>query len=233
MVLNMTTITENFTNVKTRIDLAVANASICAKNIQILAVSKKQSPEKIIQLYELGQRDFGENYLQEAIDKQRGLRDLAIVWHFIGHIQSNKTRQIAQHFTWAHSVDRLKIAERLSRQRLETQPPLNICLQVNINNEASKSGFNKGQVLHAAEQIATLPNLSLRGLMAIPDAKQSASQQMQTMSEMHQLFEDIQELGIPIDTLSMGMSRDLEIAIQAGATMLRIGEALFGARAAL
>lgn len=225
----MLTLEDNFTKLQNRIENACKLASISANNVQLIAVSKRHSVDKMKALYALGQRHFAENYLQEALEKQTALEDLDICWHFIGHIQRNKTRALAEQFDWVHSVDRIQIAARLSEQRPNHLPALNICLQVNIDYEQSKSGFTPEHIPEAFAQIIELPGLSLRGLMAIPSASADPQQQADSMLRMHQLFSDLQGPA-NFDTLSMGMSRDLEIAVQAGATMLRVGEALFGPR---
>ncbi len=225
----MLTLEDNFKKLRTRIENACNSASISPNNVQLIAVSKRHSVDKIKALYALGQRHFAENYLQEALEKQAQTRDLAIHWHFIGHIQKNKTRALAEHFDWVHSVDRIQLATRLSEQRPVGMPALNICLQVNIDNEESKSGFAAEQVPDAFEQTKGLAGLSLRGLMAIPSASATPQQQLASMLKMQTLFNSLNGVA-SFDTLSMGMSRDLEIAIQAGATMLRVGEALFGPR---
>ncbi len=225
----MLTLEDNFTKLQNRIENACNLASISANNVQLIAVSKRHSVDKMKALYALGQRHFAENYLQEALEKQTALEDLDICWHFIGHIQRNKTRALAEQFDWVHSVDRIQIAARLSEQRPNHLPALNVCLQVNIDYEQSKSGFTPEHIPEAFAQIIELPGLSLRGLMAIPSASAEPRQQADSMRRMQQLFSDLQGPA-NFDTLSMGMSRDLEIAVQAGATMLRVGEALFGPR---
>ncbi|MFL0811367.1 MAG: YggS family pyridoxal phosphate-dependent enzyme [Agarilytica sp.] len=226
----MTELVTRYQKVRARIAAAAAKSSRAADDIALLAVSKKKSVEDIIQVAECGQRDFGENYLQEALEKITKLNTLDLCWHFIGPIQSNKTRAIAEHFDWAHSVDRLKIAKRLSEQRPNELPPLNICLQVNIDEEDSKSGFHPDEVGNAAEQIATLPNLNVRGLMAIPNP---ALNTCQAFSKMKALSDNIKNKNIAPhwNTLSMGMSSDLEAAIEHGASMVRIGSDIFGPRA--
>lgn len=193
----------------------------------LLAVSKTQPAEAIREAFDAGLRDFGENYLQEALEKQADLADLPLRWHFIGPIQSNKTKAIAEHFDWVHSVDRLKIAQRLSEQRPDALGPLNICIQVNVSGEASKSGCSPEAVAALAETIATLPRLRLRGLMTIPAPTENPVEQRQAFARLRRLKET---LGADLDTLSMGMSQDLEAAIAEGATWVRIGTALFGAR---
>lgn len=226
----MPNLEENFTKLRSRITLACENSPGRAKNVQLVAVSKRHPAQSIRTLHGLGQSDFAENYLQEALAKQSKLADLDICWHFIGSIQKNKTRTIAQAFDWVHSIDRLIIAERLSNQRDDQLDALNICLQVNIDQEDSKSGFSLPQLRPAAEEIAQLPRIRLRGLMAIPSALADPSQQRASMAAMKHAFDELQAQHPTMDTLSMGMSRDLEIAIDAGATMLRVGEALFGPR---
>jgi len=198
--------------------------------VQLCAVSKAQSVEKIRIAYEAGQTIFGENYLQEAIDKQAQLRDCAIEWHFIGPIQSNKTQAIAQHFAWVHSVDRIKIAERLANARGSQLPPLNVCIQINSSEESSKSGAGLSDIAVLAEVIRGLPALRLRGLMAIPAPTNDIAQQHAQFKQVHQAYLALQQQGFALDTLSIGMSDDFEAAIAEGATIVRIGSALFGAR---
>ncbi|MFN3920575.1 MAG: YggS family pyridoxal phosphate-dependent enzyme, partial [Methylohalobius sp.] len=185
-------------------------------------------PEVLLQAYLAGIRHFGENYLQEALAKQQALGHCDITWHFIGPIQANKTRAIASRFHWVHSVDRLKVAHRLSQQRPDWLPPLNVCLQVNISGEASKSGVRSEEVRQLAEAVKTLPRLKLRGLMAIPALAKDFRAQREPFQRMREIFEQCSDLRL--DTLSMGMSADLEAAILEGANMVRIGSALFGPR---
>ena len=199
-------------------------------SVQLLAVSKTRPIEDLLEAQHAGQTAFGENYLQDALPKIAALTNPRPQWHFIGPIQSNKTRDIAEHFDWVHSIDRLKIARRLSKQRPENMPPLSICLQVNIDNEASKSGVLPDEVLALATEIQQLPNLRLRGLMAIPSATTDFEQQRRPFHHLRELYEQLQQQGIPLDTLSMGMSNDLEAAIAEGSTMVRIGTAIFGQR---
>ena len=201
-----------------------------AGSVQLLAVSKTRPAGDILDVFRTGQTAFGENYLQEALEKIHQLAGHDIEWHFIGPIQSNKTRDIAQHFAWVHSVDRLKIAQRLSEQRPASLPPLNICLQVNIDNEASKSGVSPDEVLAIAQEIQQLPNLRLRGLMAIPTATHDFETQRNAFARLKKLYVQVQQNGIDLDTLSMGMSNDLTAAIAEGATIVRIGTAIFGPR---
>jgi len=223
----MSTIAENIAKVGARIRRAAEAVQRDSQGISLLAVSKTKPAAALREAYAAGQRDFGENYLQEALDKQRELADLPLTWHFIGPIQSNKTKPIAEHFAWVHSVDRLKIAERLSAQRPAGLPPLNICLQVNVSGEDSKSGCAAAELPALAAAVAALPNLRLRGLMAIPEPSDDPAVQRAAFARLRTLGE---ELGLPLDTLSMGMSHDLEAAIAEGATWVRIGTALFGAR---
>jgi pyridoxal phosphate enzyme (YggS family) len=198
------------------------------KSVRLIAVSKTQPAEALISAYRHGQRDFGENYLQEALAKQDRLAHFDIAWHFIGPIQSNKTKPIAARFAWVHSVDRLKIAERLSEQRPSGLPPLNICIQANVSGEASKSGVAIEELPALVEAIVKLPRLRLRGLMAIPAPADDPAQQRIPFRILRQAFEDLSDHGL--DTLSMGMSEDLEAAVLEGATLVRIGSALFGPR---
>lgn len=224
----MSTIANNIAKVAARIRETAQAAGRDPDTVGLLAVSKTQPAEAIREANGAGLSDFGENYLQEALEKQADLADLALTWHFIGPIQSNKTRAIAEHFDWVHSVDRLKIAQRLSEQRPAELPPLNVCLQVNVSGEASKSGCAPQDVAELARAIATLPNLRLRGLMAIPEPTDDRAEQHAAFARLRQLQ---QALALELDTLSMGMSQDLEAAIAEGATWVRIGTALFGARA--
>lgn len=202
--------------------------------VSLLAVSKHQSVDKMRAVYEQGQRLFGENYLQEALSKMMQLRDCAIEWHFIGPIQRNKTRKIAEHFAWVQSVDKGYIAKRLHEQRPESLPPLNICIEVNMNNETSKSGVSPDELFPLLDECLTYSMLSLRGLMAIPAPQTTFDQQCETFRAVHALWVSAREyLGDrapQFDTLSMGMSLDFEAAIKEGATMVRVGTGLFGAR---
>ncbi|KRW83838.1 YggS family pyridoxal phosphate-dependent enzyme [Marinobacter sp. P4B1] len=231
----MSSIADNIGSVTRRIQKATLKAGRDPDSVRLLAVSKTRPPEDLRAAFEAGQQAFGENYLQEALDKIGALEDLdGIEWHFIGPIQSNKTRQIAEAFAWVHSVDRLKIARRLSEQRPESLPALNICLQVNINNEDSKSGCTLDELPELVSAISDLPNIRLRGLMAIPDPDQPESELRLSFRKLagtlKNLKQDYPDAG-PLDTLSMGMSDDLELAIAEGATWVRVGTALFGARA--
>ncbi len=223
----MSTIADNIASVAARIAAAANAAGRDESSIHLLAVSKTKPAAALREAHAAGIRDFGENYLQEALGKQLELVDLPLTWHFIGPIQSNKTRAIAEHFDWVHSVDRLKIAQRLSEQRPDELPPLNICIQVNVSGEASKSGCAPADLPALAAAIAQLPRLRLRGLMAIPEPTDERAAQDAAFAAVRQLQE---QLNLDLDTLSMGMSHDLESAIAQGATWVRIGTALFGAR---
>ncbi|MGF6516971.1 pyridoxal phosphate enzyme (YggS family) [Pseudomonas sp. BT76 TE3572] len=223
----MSTIADNIAQVSSRIHAAALAAKRDEDSVQLLAVSKTKPADALREAYAAGLRDFGENYLQEALSKQLELADLPLIWHFIGPIQSNKTRAIAEHFAWVHSVDRLKIAQRLSEQRPADLPPLNICIQVNVSGEASKSGCTPADLPALANAISELPRIKLRGLMAIPEPTEDRAAQDAAFAAVQSLQAS---LNLPLDTLSMGMSHDLESAIAQGATWVRIGTALFGAR---
>ena len=198
--------------------------------VNLLAVSKAQSTSAIREAYVAGQKLFGENYLQEALDKQSQLADLAIEWHFIGPIQSNKTQLIAQHFDWVHSVDRLKVAQRLNDARPNTLAPLQVCIQVNISYEESKSGVTQQELETLAKAISLMPQLKLRGLMAIPEPSTDNNKQRLQFKQVRECYDALLAKGFSLDTLSIGMSDDYPIAIEEGATIVRIGSALFGAR---
>ena len=221
---------ERFHAVQARIARAAAEAGRNIATVRLLAVSKTMSAAAVRELATCGQREFGENYVQEALDKQMQLRDLPLVWHFIGPIQSNKTRAIAERFDWVHSVDRLKIAERLSVQRPQSLPPLDICLEVNISGEASKGGVSAEDLPVLAQAVSHLPRLRLRGLMAIPAPSSDSLEQRAAFAAVRRLYEVLRASGYSLDTLSMGMSGDLEAAIAEGATMVRVGTAIFGER---
>lgn len=224
----MVSIVKKLRQIDSEIRMAECYAHRQKGAVQLLAVSKTKPSTDIIQAYQAGQRHFGESYCQEALIKQQQLGCYQITWHFIGPIQSNKTRQIASHFSWVHSVDRLKIAKRLSEQRPDYLPPLNICIQVNISNEKSKSGFQLDELPTIIEQILQLPNISLRGVMAIPQPVADFEQQR---IPYRQLYQYVKALDKPeIDTFSFGMTGDLKAAIAEGATIVRVGTALFGAR---
>lgn len=213
---------------------AIADAAeTCGRapqDIELLAVSKTFSADAVREAYDAGQRLFGENYVQEGLDKIAALQDLQIAWHFIGPIQSNKTRPIAEHFDWVHGIERLKIAERLSAQRPAGLPPLQVCLQVNVSGEASKSGVTPDEAETLAHDIAALPNLHLRGLMTVPAPSDDIAEQRAAFAQLRVLFERLKRDGLQLDTLSMGMSHDFPAAIAEGATLVRIGSAIFGNR---
>lgn len=228
--MNEQQLAHNIANLLERVRLSAEKSQRCADDILLLAVSKTRPEQDIRSAHKCGLREFGESYLQEALDKIGALQDLDLVWHFIGPIQSNKTRPIASSFHWVHSVDRAKIARRLSEQRPPGLPPLQVCLQVNISAEQSKSGVAPEQLPQLAQEVAQLPRLQLRGLMAIPAATQDSLQQRGAFAQLRREFEQLQ-LQLPgLDTLSMGMSGDMESAIAEGATILRIGSAMFGPR---
>ena len=223
----MSTIAENIAKVGERIREAAQASGRDLDSIGLLAVSKTKPSAAVREAFAAGLRDFGENYLQEALEKQVELSDLPLIWHFIGPIQSNKTKPIAEHFAWVHSVDRLKVEKRLSEQRPVSLPPLNICLQVNVSLEPSKSGCAPDELTALALAVSQLPNLCLRGLMAIPEPTDDVAAQRAAFARLRELRDG---LPMPLDTLSMGMSHDLDAAIAEGATWVRIGTALFGAR---
>jgi pyridoxal phosphate enzyme (YggS family) len=230
----MSIIAANLQAVEATIQAACSSSGRPRNEVELLAVSKTFPAEAVVEAMAAGQRAFGENYLQEALDKMQEVArlqpDTSISWHFIGPIQSNKTRPIATHFQWVHTVERLKIAQRLSEQRPPELGPLDICLQVNISGEASKSGAVEAEVPELARQVAQLPNLRLRGLMAIPEPTNEVAQQRAAFARLRALFEALKADGLVLDTLSMGMSGDLASAVAEGATIVRIGSAIFGAR---
>jgi pyridoxal phosphate enzyme (YggS family) len=224
----MDSIADRYRQVQTQIRHAISIAGRPKDSVKLLAVSKTKPEQDIVILYRLGQRHFAENYLQEALNKQQQLSGFNISWHFIGPIQSNKTKAIANSFAWVHSVDRWKIAQRLNEQRSEHLPPLNICLQVNISEESSKSGISLEELPELVEAILPLENLRLRGVMAIPEPQTQYHNQRQPYKKLYQA---VQQLARPeLDSYSFGMSGDLKAAIMEGATMVRIGTALFGER---
>lgn len=224
----MTTLIHRLKQIRTYIQTAEIAYHRQANSVLLLAVSKTKPASIIAEAYQAGQRHFGENYVQEALSKQQALGAFDITWHFIGPIQSNKTKIIASHFDWVHSVDKFKIAQRFSEQRPTHMAPLNICLQVNISNEASKSGIHLHELAELCEQVATLPNIKLRGVMAIPAPSNSFEQQCQPYKALYQAVKQLNKA--ELDTFSFGMSDDLKAAIAEGATIVRIGTALFGAR---
>jgi len=226
----MTTIAERLQAVRTTISEAAEKAGRKPAAVSLIAVSKAQPASALQAAYDAGQRAFGENYLQEALQKQHTLAGLDIHWHFIGPIQSNKTQQIAQHFAWVHGVDRIKIAERLHNARPGNLPPLQVCIQVNVSGEDSKAGVEPNETLPLAQAIHDLPRLKLRGLMTIPAPTDSIELQRKQFRILAQLRDQLVHQGYALDTLSMGMSHDYVTAIEEGATMVRIGTAIFGAR---
>ncbi|WP_371324240.1 YggS family pyridoxal phosphate-dependent enzyme [Dechloromonas sp. ZY10] len=228
----MSDIADNLQAVQARIRLAADRAGRLPDTVRLLAVSKTWPLASVLIAAAAGQRAFGENYVQEGVEKAQATSTLGLEWHFIGPLQSNKTRPVAEHFSWVHSVDREKIAERLSAQRPEALPPLQICVQVNVSGEASKSGCAPADAAALCAAVASLPRLTLRGLMAIPEASDDPAAQQAAFARLRELFADIRStLSLPsFDTLSMGMSHDLEAAIAEGATIVRIGTAIFGER---
>jgi len=230
----MSSILINLQAVRQQIVHAAQLADRSFTEIQLLAVSKNFDASAVMEAAGAGQVAFGENYVQEAVDKMTTIAqsapELMLEWHFIGPIQSNKTRLIAQHFSWVHSVDRLKIAQRLSEQRPDDLPVLNVCLQINISAEQTKSGVAVGETIELARQIAALPKLRLRGLMAIPQATDDIEIQRKNFHQVSLLQQQLNQQGLHLDTLSMGMSTDLEAAILEGSTIVRIGTAIFGKR---
>ena len=224
----MNPIEQRLAEVRHRLRAAERRAGRPEGSAGLVAVGKTWGPDILAEAYRLGQRDFGENYLQEALAKQDALKDLDIVWHFIGPIQSNKTRPLAERFDWVHGIDRLKIAQRLSEQRPQGLPPLNVCLQVNASGEASKSGAALAELKPLAEAVAGLPRIRLRGLMAIPAPSKDFEEQRRAFRVLREALEGLGLEGM--DTLSMGMSHDLEAAVLEGATLVRVGTAIFGER---
>jgi pyridoxal phosphate enzyme (YggS family) len=227
---HMNNMRKNLNSVREQIVQAASACKREADSILLLAVSKKKPASDIRQAWELGQRDFGENYLQEALQKMEELKDLDISWHFIGAIQSNKTRNIAEAFDWAHCIDRAKIARRLSEQRPAELGPLNVCIQVNIDHESSKAGIELADLPELAHAIHQLPGIRLRGLMTIPAPQESFDLQRAAFAKLADALESLRQQGIDCDTLSMGMTQDMEAAIAEGSTLVRIGTAIFGER---
>jgi pyridoxal phosphate enzyme (YggS family) len=223
-------VTEKLSKIRDLLAKSALEAERDPAAVRLLAASKTQPVERILEAAAAGQRDFGENFVQEGLDKMEKTRNMGLIWHFIGHLQSNKTRAVAEHFDWVHTIDRLKIAERLSRQRPASMPALNLCLQVNIDNEASKSGADPAAVAELAKAVAELPNVRLRGLMCLPRAASDFESQRVAFRRLRELGESLAGSGVEIDTLSMGMSGDFQAAIAEGATIVRIGTALFGPR---
>lgn len=223
-------ITENIKSIRHQITEAEKKYGREPGSVQLLAVSKTRPIEDVLAAFADNQLHFGENYLQDALPKIAAISDSRITWHFIGPIQSNKTRQIAENFDWVHGIDRLKIAQRFSEQRDPSIAPLNVCIQVNTSNESSKSGVNIEDAIELAKNIQSLANIRLRGLMSIPASTNDFEQQRQPFRLLRELKDELQSQGIKLDTLSMGMSNDMEAAIAEGATLVRIGTAIFGQR---
>ena len=226
----MIRVTENLRKIRDLLAKAAVDAGRSADDVRLLAVSKKQPQSSVIEAAAAGQRDFGENQAIEGVEKINSVANDEFIWHFIGHLQTNKTRIVAEHFDWVHSVDRLKTANRLSQQRPKSLGDLNICLQVNVDEEESKSGMQIESVRELASRIVDLPNLRLRGLMCLPAIRHDFEAQRIPFARLRCLADELRASGIPVDTLSMGMSGDFELAIEEGATMVRVGTALFGPR---
>jgi len=226
----MTMIQTNLQTVRARVIAACLAAGRAPSDVALLAVSKTFGPEAVAEAYAAGQTAFGENYIQEAVQKITLLRHLPLQWHCIGPIQSNKTRLVAEHFDWVHTVDRLKVAQRLSEQRPAGLPPLQVCIQVNVDGGASKSGVLPADALALAQQVAALPGLRLRGVMSIPEPATDFVASCALFARVKGVFDALNGAGLALDTLSMGMSADLEAAIHAGSTLVRVGSAIFGGR---
>ena len=226
----MSTIQTRLLAVRARIDAACQAANRNPQAVTLLAVSKTFGPDAVREAYAAGQTAFGENYIQEAVEKIAALRDLPLQWHCIGPIQSNKTRLVAEHFDWVHTIDRLKIAQRLSEQRPAHLPPLQLCLQVNVDGGDNKSGVPPQEALALAKQVAALPNVRLRGVMSIPEPTPDFIASLASLTPVRAVFDALNAEGLALDTLSIGMSADLEAAIHAGSTMVRVGSAIFGGR---
>ncbi len=226
----MTSISGNLQAVRDRVAAAALTAGRDPDSVRLLAVSKTWPAECVREAARAGQTAFGENYVQEGVAKIAALADLPLEWHFIGPLQSNKTRPVAAHFHWVHSIDRAKLAHRLSEQRDPHLPPLQVCIQVNVSGEATKSGVAPGEVAALAEAVAGLPRLRLRGLMCIPEPEQDTARLRARFAQLRELRDALNGRGFALDTLSMGMSHDLEAAIAEGATMVRVGTAIFGTR---
>jgi len=223
-------VTENFRKIQDLLAKAAADAGRSADQIRLLAVSKKKPAEAVLEAYSAGQRDFGENFVQEGLDKIATVDRDDAVWHFIGHLQANKTKAVSEHFQWVHTIDRLKIARRLSAQRPHYAADLNVCIEVNIDAEDNKSGVAANEVGDLALAVADLPRLKLRGLMCLPAIRDDFDEQRQPFARLRALMNALNKSGMQMDTLSMGMTADYAAAIREGATIVRIGTALFGAR---
>jgi pyridoxal phosphate enzyme (YggS family) len=223
-------IADNLARVRAQIDAACRAVGRAPGSVALLAVSKTWGADAVRQAHAAGQTAFGENYIQEAVEKITALRDLPLTWHCIGPIQSNKTRLVAEHFDWVHSIDRLKIAQRLSEQRPDHLPPLQVCIQVNVDGGVTKSGVSPAELPALAQAVAALPRLQLRGLMTIPEPAETPAQMRAVHAQAKALWEALRQQGLPLDTLSMGMSADLDAAIAEGSTLVRVGTAIFGKR---
>ena len=226
----MIRVTENLALIRDLLAKSAVKAQRDPATVKLLAVSKKQSVDKILEAAHAGQRDFGENFVQEGLDKIEKIASEELVWHFIGHLQTNKTRTVAEHFDWVHTIDQLKTAERLSRQRPPERDPLSVCLQVNIDEEAAKSGIKPDALAELAQAVQELPGLRLRGLMCLPAVRSTPAGQREPFRKLRELAESLSAMEIATDTLSMGMSADFDAAIAEGATIVRIGTAVFGPR---
>ncbi len=226
----MSAIADNLQAVQARIRDAAKLAGRAPESVRLLAVSKTWPLSSVLAAADAGQPAFGENYVQEGVDKVAATAGQALEWHFIGPLQSNKTRPVSEHFDWVHSIERLKIAERLSEQRPSHLKPLQVCVQVNVSGEVSKSGCSPEEALELCRAVAALPGLQLRGLMAIPEPTDDLAAQRAPFRQLREIFEMIRAAGLPLDTLSMGMSHDIEAAVAEGATIVRIGTAIFGER---
>jgi pyridoxal phosphate enzyme (YggS family) len=226
----MSAIADNLQAVLARIGVAAKLAGRSPDSIRLLAVSKTWPLSSVLEAADAGQHAFGENYVQEGVDKLKAIAGRNLEWHFIGPLQSNKSRAVAENFDWVHSIERLKTAERLSEQRPTYLPPLQVCVQVNVSGEASKSGCRPDEAPALCQAVAALPGLRLRGLMAIPEPAEDPAAQRLPFFRVRQIFNEVRAAGLPLDTLSMGMSHDLEAAIAEGATIVRIGTAIFGER---
>ena len=226
----MIRVTENLKLISDLLASAAAEAGRDPDTVKLLAVCKKQPLDKVLEAAQAGQRDFGENYVQEGLDRVQATADKELTWHFIGHLQSNKTRAVAEYFDWVHTIDKLKVAARLSRQRPEHLAPLNVCIQVNIDGEPGKSGIDADDLPELAAACAQLPGIRLRGLMCLPAVRQDFEAQREPFAKLRRLLEATQRNGLAMDTLSMGMSGDYRAAILEGATIVRIGTAIFGER---
>ncbi len=226
----MIRVTENLRKIRDLLAISAVEAERDPDTVKLLAVTKKQPLDKILAAASLGQRDFGENTVQEALDKVRATAASGLTWHFIGHLQSNKTRAVAENFDWVHSIDKLKVAKRLSQHRPAALPPLNACLQVNIDDEPGKSGVSIDELPGLAAACMDLPQIRLRGLMCLPKIRHEFEEQRRPFAKLRQLADALRDTGIDTDTLSMGMSDDYRAAIFEGATIVRIGTAIFGER---